>query len=477
MASLKKNFVYQTAYQLLTILLPIITSPYLSRVIGAKGLGEYSYSYSIAYYFSLFILLGINNHGTREIAKVKNDVKKRTEVFWSLYCIQAVMGIVVFSLYYITQIYGREDAVLSRIQFLYVLSAFFDVNWFFFGLEKFKITVTRNFIVKLVSVTCIFVFIKDANDTVLYTVIMTMSFLISQILLWPFVFKEIKFVTINGKLVLGNVKPLLILFIPVVAASVFKYMDKIMLGYMCSKTELGLYDNSEKIMSIPTGVITAVGTVMLPRISSLLNSNDNAKVKEYIRNSLIGSMLAASALTFGLAAIAPTFAPWFWGEEFTECGILIAMISITVLFLSWANVFRTQYLIPNALDTIFVRATIYGAVLNFAVNIILIKPLGAKGTVIGTVLAEFIVAFYQTMKCRKNLPVASYIKETAPYIVIGIIMFVVVKIVSRLEINRTLLLMVEILCGGIVYGLMCGVYFLKIKKIELNTLLSIIKRR
>lgn len=476
-ASLKKNFAYQTAYQLLIILLPFITSPYLSRVIGAQGLGEYSYSYSVAYYFSLFILLGINNHGTREIAKVKNDLKKRSEVFLSLYCIQAIMGIIVFLLYYFTQVYGNDDALLSKIQLLYVLSAFLDINWFFFGLEKFKITVTRNFVVKLMSVICIFVFVKDVNDTAVYTTIMAFGLLGSQILLWPFVLKEIKPTLVKKELVLANVKPLLILFIPVVAASIFKYMDKIMLGYMCSKVELAFYDNSEKIMSIPTGLITAVGTVMLPRISSLMNDNDDAKVKTYIRNSLIGSMMAASALAFGLAAIAPTFAPWFWGENFAECGTLIAMISVTVLFLSWANIFRTQYLIPNGMDTVFVKATIYGAIINFVINLMLIKPLGAKGTVIGTVVAEFIVAFYQTIKCRKMLPVRDYFKDSLPYIVMGIFMYGVVYSISRLEINSTLLLIIEILCGATVYSTMCIVYLLKIKKIKLETLVSIVRGR
>lgn len=477
MASIRKNFAYQTAYQLLIILLPLITSPYLSRVIGAQGLGEYSYSYSIAYYFSLFILLGINNHGTREIAKVKNDLKKRSEVFLSLYCIQAIMGIVVLFLYYFTQVYGKEDALLSKIQLLYVLSAFLDINWFFFGLEKFKITVTRNFVVKLVSVICIFIFVRDANDTAVYTTIMALSFLVSQILLWPFVLKEIKFTLVSRSFVLANVKPLLILFIPVVAVSIFKYMDKIMLGYMCSKAELGLYDNSEKIMSIPTGLITAVGTVMLPRISSLMNDNDDDKVKTYIKNSLIGSMMVASALAFGLAAIAPTFAPWFWGENFAECGTLIAMISVTVLFLSWANVFRTQYLIPNSMDTVFVKATIYGAIVNFAINIMLIKPLGAKGTVIGTVAAEFVVAFYQTIICRKKLPVKDYLKDTLPFIAMGVFMYSVVYMVSKLELNSTLLLIIEILCGAIAYGIMCIIYFLKVKKIKLDRLISIARGR
>lgn len=472
MTSLKKNFAYQTAYQLLIIILPFITSPYLSRVIGAQGLGEYSYSYSIAYYFSLFILLGINNHGTRKIAKVKNDVNKKSEVFVSLYCIQAIMGIIVICLYLLIQVWNNHDNLLSKIQLLYVVSAFFDINWFFFGLEKFKITVTRNFVIKLLSAVCIFVFVKDSGDTAIYTTIMSLSFLLSQLLLWPFVFKEIKFTRVSKQSVMSNIKPMLILFIPVVAASIFKYMDKIMLGYMCSKTELGFYDNSEKIISIPTGFITAIGTVMLPRISSLLIDNNDAKIKYYIKKSLIASMAMASALSFGIAAVAPTFAPWFWGEEFTKSGTLITMLSVTVIFLSWANVFRTQYLIPNDMDQVFLNATIYGAIINLIINAVFIKRLGAVGAVIGTVAAEFVVAYYQTVKCKDFLPIKEYLKETIPYIFMGLIMFCTIFMISKLDVNNTLLLLMEIIGGALCYCVLCVIYLSKVKKIELTKIIS-----
>ena len=116
MVNLKKNFAYQIAYQILTIIFPLITSPYLSRVLGPEGLGEYSYTYSIAYYFSLFILLGVNNYGTREIAKVKDNKSERTVVFWSIYYVQFIAGIIIVTLYILTQMIFRQDSALASIQ-------------------------------------------------------------------------------------------------------------------------------------------------------------------------------------------------------------------------------------------------------------------------------------------------------------------------------------------------------------------------
>lgn len=477
MADLKKNFIYQIAYQMLTIILPLITSPYLSRVLGSQGLGEYSYTYSIAYYFSLFILLGVNNHGTREIAKVKNDLEKRSEVFWSIYSIQFISGVLIVSLYIITQIVLRKDNTLASIQLLYVLSAVLDINWLFFGLEKFRTTVTRNVIVKIATVVSIFLFVKDAKGTTTYTLIMALGFLISQVVLWPFTKKIIIKKKVNRKVIIHNIKQLLILFIPVISASIFKYMDKIMLGLMYSKSELGLYDNTEKIMSIPTSVITAVGTVMLPRISGLIGNNNSKKtILNYIKWSIEGSIMLASALTFGMAAIADGFSVWFWGKEFARCGGLIKAIAVTVIFLSWANVIRTQFLIPYGKDSIFVRATIYGAIINFIINILLIKPYGAMGTVIGTVMAEFIVAFYQTIKCRNDLPIREYLLKSIPYIGAGIIMYLIIQDISRLKLPVFIILIMQVLCGMLIYGGLLIAYLVIVKKISVKKIYGFIRK-
>lgn len=476
MSSIKKNLAYQTAYQILIVIMPFITSPYLSRILGAKGLGEYSYAYTIAYYFSLFILLGINNHGTREIAKVKDDIDKRSEVFASLYAIQVLMGILVISAYSITQIIIPKDNHLAKIQLLYVASAFLDINWFFFGLEKFKVTVTRNFIIKFLTVASIFLFVKTSDDVALYSIIMASGFLISQIALWPFAIKELKRIHVNWHMVKMNIKPMLVLFIPVVAASVFMYMDKIMLGVMCDKTELGYYDNAEKIMAIPTALITSVGTVMLPRVTNMMKDRNNDQaINKLFSISLIGSMVAASALSFGLAAVGPTFAPWFWGDEFVRSGKLIRVISMSTLFLSWASVIRTQFLIPKGMDTVFVRATVYGAILNFIINYTLIRPLGAMGTVIGTVVAQFILAFYQTIKCKGLIPIRKYIIECVPFIIIGAIMYMCVYYISKLPIKGLIQVVIEILFGGVVFVTLTVIYFRWIKKISFNEMIRIVR--
>lgn len=188
-----------------------------------------------------------------------------------------------------------------------------------------------------------------------------------------------------------------------------------------------------------------------------------------------GSLMVASALSFGMAAIADNFSIWFWGEEFASCGNLIKAISITVIFLSWANVIRTQYLIPYGKNSIFVKATIYGATINIIINILLIKKYGAMGTVIGTVVAEFVVAFYQTIKCRKDLPVWNYFIQCIPYISAGIVMYITITCVSLFNLASLPMLILQMVCGGLVYICLILIYIVGFKKITVKEIIKFVK--
>lgn len=147
----RKNFAYNVAYQVLALVIPLVTAPYLSRVLGSDGLGAYSYTYSVAQYFVLFAMLGVNNYGNRSIAVARDDPNKLRRVFWGIWLLQFALSLVFLGLYVLYSVCFSDSAVLALVWIPYVLSAGLDVNWLFFGLEKFKLTVTRNFIVKLVT--------------------------------------------------------------------------------------------------------------------------------------------------------------------------------------------------------------------------------------------------------------------------------------------------------------------------------------
>lgn len=470
---------YNLIYQILTIILPFITSPYISRVIGAEGLGVYSYTYSIAYYFGLVVILGLNNYGNRSIAQVRDNKEKRDKIFSELYTMQLMMGIIISVVYVGYIAFGNaENKVISIIQFIYLISVILDINWLFFGLEKFKVTVSRNIIIKILTVFCIFLFVRTRTDLWKYTLIMASGAFISQLTLWIFVRKyNINFKVTKPLSIKKHIKPNLILFIPAIAVSVYTVMDKIMLGNLSDMIQVGLYENSEKIKNIPMGAINALGTVMLPQMSNLIAKGEINQGKEYIKNSMKFVMFISIALAFGIAGIAKQFAPIFFGEEFVECGKLISYLEISVVFIAWANVIRTQYLIPNCQEKIYIRATIIGAIINLIINVILIPSIGALGAIIGTIFAEGSVAVYETIKVRKELEIKKYLKQSIIYIIAGAIMFIVVRIIGNIMGAEMLTLMVQVVIGMIIYLVMCVAYMIITKDVIILRMLKKVFKR
>lgn len=459
MSSTKKNIIYNVVYQILIIFLPLITAPYLARVLGATGIGIYSYTYSIAHYFVLFAMLGISNYGNRSIAAVRDDKEKLSKTFWSIYFMQIITSVAACLIYiFYVLVFSNEYKLIALIQLIYVLSSVLDINWFFFGMGKFKITVLRNAAIKLITLVGIFTFVKNANDLWKYTLILSIGTLLSQSYVWIYIKKYIKWVKINWKDIKIHLKPNLILFIPVISYSVYKIMDKIMLGNMCSVADVGLYENAEKIINIPQGIITAIGTVMLSKMSNMVQKENNENVKGYIAISMKYVTIMACAMMFGLMAVGRTFAPIYYGNEFYITGELIQYMSCIVLFVSWANVIRTQYLIPYQKDKIYLTSTILGAVVNLIFNLILIPKLQAYGAVVGTILAEFTVMFIQLISTRKELKIKTYIKNAIPFIIIGIIMYGGVVTVNSILGGTVISLIMQIIIGASIYIILSTIY-------------------
>lgn len=478
MGKLKTNFIYQSAYELLIILLPLITSPYISRVLGAERIGIYSYTYSIANYFVLFAMLGIKNYGNRMIAKVRDDREKLNKTFSSIFCLHVLISVFVIGIYvFYTLFIVKEDRLYAFIQGTYVLGALFDINWFYFGIEKFKLTVTRNTIIKILTVVSIFTFVKSQNDLWIYVTIMALGSFISQSIVWFFIRRYVSFTKPTWDDVKVHFAPMVILFIPAIAVSLYKVMDKIMLGNMANKIQVGFYENSEKIINIPMTIITAFGTVMLPRMSNMISNGDKKGTEKFIKTSMKYIMCLAFALGFGIAGISHEFVPIFFGEEFLVCGPLITALAVTVPFIAFANIIRTQYLIPSCEDRIYIISVFIGAIVNVVINLLLIGKLQAMGTVVGTIFAEIAVCVVQAFYVRKKLPIVSYIKSFIMFTIPGAIMYIVVRIIGNVMGVSIYTLVLEVLVGGLSYLLLVILYLVMTKDEMTMAFIKKLKKR
>lgn len=474
--SIKKNFMYQMVYQVLIIILPFITSPYIARVIGAEGLGTYSYSYSVAYYFVLFSMLGLSNYGNRIIAQNRENKNKLNEVFSNVLAIHILFSSLCTIIYFIYAAFFAQDRIYAMIQIAYVLSGLFDISWFYFGIEKFKLTVTRNTIIKILNVICVFAFVKTTTDLWKYCLIMSLGMFISQVSLWIPLKKYVKIIKPQFSKTIIHIKPLFILFIPAIAVSLYKYMDKIMIGSLSNKIQLGYYENAEKMINIPLAVIMSFGTVMLPKMSNLVSTKNKEEANRYIELSMKYVMCLAFALAFGLAGVGKIFAPVFWGKTFYLSGLLIMGLSVTIPFMSFANVIRTQYLIPVEKDKEYLSSVIGGAVINLIINGCLIPKYGAIGATVGTIAAECVVCIIQSWVVRKELPLKDYIINVIPFFIFGIIMFGVVYKYGALRGVSVVTLLVQIIVGVIVYGILTFVYLYMTKDNILIGMLNKIRR-
>ncbi|BCJ96732.1 polysaccharide biosynthesis protein [Anaerocolumna cellulosilytica] len=450
MGTLKKNFIYNISYQFLSLFLPLVTTPYISRVLGADGIGEYSYTYSVVYYFMLVAMLGITQHGNRTIASSGTGMEKRSEVFWNIYTVQLIthgVGVLIYLIYLLMVV--KNSSPLPWLQLIFLCSGIFDISWLYFGLENFRFTVLRNVLIKLATVVLIFLYVKDTGDLWIFTLIMAVGTLLSQVYLWLYLRKFVTFVRPDIKGIRCQLKPIITLFIPVLAFSVYKVMDKIMLGNMSTYEQVGFYENATKINNIPIGFINAMGIVMLPRMTNIATTGTKEDGEKYIENSFMLVNIIASAMVFGMIGVSHNFVTLYFGEGFKECGVLLVYLTLSVFFIAWANIIRTQYLIPQGMDMVYVISTIVGAVLNLTINLMLIPRYQAKGAAIGTIVAEFSVMFVQMIWLRKQLPVIRYITNSLPYLLTGVIMMFLVSICGNWLGTGLVQLLVQIGLGGV----------------------------
>lgn len=458
--NVKTNFLYQSAYQILTMLLPMVTSPYIARVLGADGIGIYSYTYSIVSYFVLGAKLGLDNYGNRYIATVRDDQEKLNHAFSDLYALHVVITLIVIGLYcgFVFK-YGAAYKVIFAIQGFWLIGQLLDINWLFFGIEKFKITVTRNTIVKMLTVVFIFVFVKTRNDTWKYILILAAGSAISESLVWLFLKQYVKIVKPNWRSYRIHLRPMLVLFIPSIAVSLYKIMDKIMLGSMTTTFEVGLYENSEKIINICLGFVTALGTVMLPRMSNMVATGQIEESKKLVKKSSLFILILSYAMGFGIIGVSGVFPSVFWGKEFVLCGTLMIGLAISLPFTAIANVVRTQILIPQHKDNKYVLAVCMGALVNAVVNYVCIPRFNALGAVIGTICAEGVVCIIQLVAVQNDVPIWNYIIMSVPFALIGGLMAGMVMLIGNSLEMSFFTLCVQILTGGILF---CGICFVHI---------------
>lgn len=461
----KKNFFLQFAYQFLILVVPLVVSPYLARTLGETAIGEYTYINSIAYYFVLICMLGIQKYGQREIASKRDDEIRLRKSFWSLFLVHvffSVIGLVGYIIF--CCIFARNQLLVFYSQALYVFSAMFDITWLFYGIEKFKVVVLRNIAVKVAELVCVFSLVKCKDDLLVYAMILSVSSLVGNLSLIPTVFKYIKPIRFGFNEIRQHLKPIIILSVSVFAISLYTVFDKTLLGMLSSKEAVAFYEYSNKIINIPKMFITVIGTVLFPRACNFIANGDFESSRRYYKYSMAAIYFIGFASVFGLLAVADLFSTIYYGNDFAVCGSIIKVMSPLILIIGIGDVFRMQFLIPLQKDKQYIICIIFNACINVFLSSILIPLYGVYGAVVGTICAELFGMFYQFFLVKKYVDIKDTFLTGIPFGASGITMLIFINLVKISMNDNIVHLFIQILTGAIVYVGVLTVWFLFFSK-------------
>lgn len=455
--SLWQNYLYNAGYQLLLLCTPLFTSPYISRVFGAQGIGTYAYTGTVAGYFAMFAMLGIGTYGNRSCARVRGDREKLSETFCSIYSLQLATTLLTLVAYAVFALFvAREHQTIYRVRILFFLATALDIGWLFGGLEKFRMLSVRSAVCKLLSVACVFLFVKKAEDLWIYVLIIALEMLGNQLYLWLRIRGQVRFVRPSQQAVLRHLRPVLVLFLPTVVISVYSMLNKIMMGAMGGMAEVGFYEQAERAINLPMGLISVLGGVTMPRMANLVARADRQGGQALTEKSLLYVQFIAPAFAFGIAAVAPVFAPLFFGEAFAYSGTLIAALAPVVLFSTISAILQNQCLLPYQRDWAYIASLAVGAAINVVLNVLLIPGMGAMGAVIAAVATNAAICGVQAWQSRDMLAVGAHIRRGLPYLGIGLLMFAVVRRLGQLALPPIWLLLLQIGVGAVLYLALAG---------------------
>ena len=481
--SIKKNYLFNSSYQILALIVPLITTPYVSRVLGAHGIGIYSYTFSIVSYFVLFSALGTSTYSNRNLGIIRENVDERTKFFWEIFSLRAILASISLIVYFSYVIVLSENKFIAALQGIYLIDIMMDITWFFQGMENFKIIAVRNYVIKLVNVIFIFTMVKDESDLWWYVFGLAGWSLLANISMWIPLRKLIKKPNIRRIKPFNNISIIIQLFVPTIASQIYTMLDKSMIGWISGKaTENGCYEQSDKIVKMSIMLILALGTVTIPKISRLFAQGKMDGMKKLLYRSYRFVWALGCALMFGVIGINFVLVPVFFGPGYDRVKIILPILSTLFIIMGLNHTNGRQYLISTGRQKAYMYIVILGGIINVLVNAACIPFFGAVGAAIGSVVGEIVILIVQLTYVYKlkEFEVHKIFSSSWHYIIAGIVMMMVTLFAQKVLPSNAIGLAVLIIMGAACYGVILLLFrdefaFMGIN-IARNTIKKIFKR-
>ncbi|MGT2932492.1 flippase [Streptococcus catagoni] len=448
---LVKNIIYNTSYQILTLIIPLFTVPYVSRVLSPEGVGINAYTNAIVTYFTLIGALGIALYGNREIAFVQKNKYRRSKVFWELVFLKTI-SVGLTSLLFLAFVFFAKDLqIYYLLNGINLIATLTDISWYFIGVEDFKKIVIRNTFVKLTTVILTFVLVRTKADLGLYIFLISFSMLLGNLTVWPFLTKEVIWIPLKKLSIGQHIKPTLMLFLPQITMQIYLSLNKSMLGALDGVVSSGYFDQSDKLIRILFTIVTAIGGVFLPRLSSLFSMGQQLEAKRLLLKLVDLSNAISMLMIGGVVGVSSTFAVFFFGKGYEPVGPLMAVQSLMIIFISYGNALGTQYLLASKRTTAYTMSAVAGLITNVVLNLLLIPILGTMGAVISTVITELVVSGYQAISLRDIFTFKELTRGLLRYSVAATVVAVLIHYLNTIM-NATLINYgLQALLGTLIY--------------------------
>lgn len=480
MSKLGKNFLLNTIYQICAIIIPLVTAPYLSRVLMANNYGIYSYVQSTAAIIQTLTLLGLYSYGNRQIAYYRDNVKKLSQIFWELMILRMIIGI-FGTIVYMSISLNSNYSHYFLLYYPFYLSNIIDCSWIYMGMENIFPCVVKNIIAKIATMIGIFIFVNSPDDIGKYIFLVAMSSLICNII----VYLELRNIIFVTKIYFSNIykhlKGSIMLFLPQIASMLYLQMDKTMLGAITGKTSMvSFYDQADKLVTIAFSLITAISTVMMPRIANEFHKGHNDRIEYYINKVGKLSLALAYPMMIGMMTIATKLVPWYLGTEYMPTANALIIISPLAVINTLIGISGNQYFIATNKITILTISNFVAAGCNLVINCILIPKFGYIGAAIATLFSSTINVAIQYVYLNRYIKIKKMLVSSFKYFFISVFMGLCIKLITNFfNLSSTpKTTFIQLIVGLIVYGGVllilhdtvvqdiCDIFNIKLKKIK-----------
>ena len=460
-ANVKKNLIYNTLYQTLNLLVPLITAPYMSRLFGADGIGVQSYVGSIAMYFSVFAQLGTQSYGQREIAMCRDDKEKASRTFWGIEVVSIITTLISLTVWGGVTLLSGSYMPFFIVYSLSIINVAFDVSWFFIGYEQFKIIVIRNLFIKTAIVATLFGLCHKKSDLLIYIALTCLATFLGSVSLWPLLRKRITKISFKNLNLKRHFTQTLVYFIPTIATNIYMVLDKIMIGVITDRFENGYYEQTTKITNMAIVFVSAINGVMYPRMSHLFAENKKAEMKAKFDKSINFILFLAIPMVLGLMVIANDFIPAFFGPGYDKVVDLLRVYCILIVITAIGGCITSQYLVPIGKRKESSKVIVVGTLVNLGINLCLIPILKSMGAVIASIISEILILILFVRMSKGFVTWTELWKATWKRLIAGLIMAIILIGFGFVEtsfgnnglINCIVRVLIQVSAGALIYFL------------------------